>query len=128
MKYLRTVIFIICLLSSVTSSFAQEVGNATFYSNRLHGKLTASGSRYNKDSLTCAHRAHPFGTRLKVTNKNNQKSVIVTVTDRGPHVKRYLIDLSYAAAKELGMIQMGICPVEIQVIKPEAVEPKPDTD
>lgn len=126
MKQLRSVIFIICLFCSVIYSFAQEVGNATYYSNKLHGRLTASGMRYDKDSLTCAHRTLPFGTRIKVTNTRNMKDVIVTVTDRGPHNKRFLIDLSYAAAKELDIIKMGVCPVELVIINPES--PKTESE
>lgn len=125
---LHTVIIVICLFCGVTSSFAQEAGNATYYSNKLHGRYTASGLRYHKDSLTCAHRTLPFGTRIKVTNTRNQKSVLVTVTDRGPHSKKYNIDLSYAAAKCLDIIQTGSCPVELQIIKPEEPNSKSEKD
>ena len=65
-----------------TTAAAQQHGKASYYSNRLHGRRTSDGSRYHKDSLTCAHRTLPFGTLLKVTNKNNGKEVVVKVTDR----------------------------------------------
>jgi len=67
--------------------------------------------------LTCAHRDLPFGTRLKVTNLENKKSVIVRVNDRGPWVTGRIIDLSYAAAKQLGMIKNGVIKVRIEIIK-----------
>ncbi len=94
-------------------TYSQTTGKASYYANRFHGKKTSSGEIYNKDSLTCAHRTLPFGTKLQVTNPKNNKSIVVTVNDRGPHTKNRLIDLSYAAAKELGIIHQGIASVEI---------------
>ena len=101
---------------SFTSLFSQERGKASFYSNRSHGKRMADGTRYDKSDLLCAHRYYPFGTLLKVTNVSNGKSVIVEVRDRGPYGRSRLIDLSYGAAKELGMINKGIEMVEIEVV------------
>lgn len=88
-------------------------GNASYYSDKLHGRRTASGEIYNKDSMTCAHLKFPFGTRLKVRNPINGRTVIVRVTDRGPYSKRFVIDLSRAAARELDIIRAGFSPVEI---------------
>lgn len=95
---------------------AQTQGKASFYGNGFHGRLTSDGSRYHKDSLTCAHRTLPFGTLLKVTNQKNGKEVVVRVTDRGPFVKGRVVDLSMAAAKELGMVSMGVAPVTVQKV------------
>jgi rare lipoprotein A len=93
--------------------YAQQKGNASYYAHRLQGKKTSSGIPYHVDSLTCAHRTLPFGTLLRVRNPQNNKTVIVKVTDRGPHSKNLLIDLSYAAAKQLDIVANGISPIEI---------------
>ena len=76
--------------------------------------MTASGERLHADSLTCAHRSYPFGTRLKVYNPANGRSVIVRVTDRGPFVRGRIIDLSWRAAKELDIISQGVAMVTVQ--------------
>lgn len=88
-------------------------GKATYYSKRATGARTSSGERVHHDSLTCAHRTYPFGTKLKVTNPANGKSVIVKVTDRGPFARGRIIDLSWKAAKELGMLAQGVAMVEV---------------
>lgn len=99
-------------------------GKASFYSKRSTGSRTASGERLHHDSLTCAHRTYPFGTRLKVTHQGNGKSVIVRVTDRGPFVRGRIIDLSWGAARELGMLSQGIAQVTVEVLpKKEETEP-----
>ena len=92
-----------------------QVGLASWYGPGFHGKRTASGKRFNKHDLTCAHPTLPFGTRLKVTHQNNGKTVMVVVNDRGPFVKRRIVDLSYAAAKQIGMIHSGTAPVSLQI-------------
>lgn len=102
-----------------TTAAAQQHGKASYYSNRLHGRRTSDGSRYHKDSLTCAHRTLPFGTLLKVTNKNNGKEVVVKVTDRGPFGNGRVVDLSMAAARELGMVGHGVASVKVERIGTE---------
>ena len=82
------------------------------------------------DSLVCAHRTYPFGTKLLVRNLTNNKEVIVTVVDRGPHRKGRIIDLTYAAAEQIGMITKGVVAVEVSVYHPDmgvpyALEPDP---
>lgn len=79
--------------------------------------MTSSGTRLHHDSLTCAHRTYAFGTMLKVTNLSNNKSVIVEVTDRGPYGRGKVIDLTYRAAKEIGILAQGVAMVEIEVVK-----------
>jgi rare lipoprotein A len=101
------------LTFSITCLQAQKTGNATYYSHRLHGHRTSDGGRYHKDSLTCAHRTYPLGTLLKVKNPKNGKTVVVRVTDRGPYSRRFMIDLSYRAAKELDIVSNGYALVEI---------------
>ena len=89
-----------------------EVGTASYYADKYHGKKTASGERYNMHEMTAAHRTLPFGSKVRVTNLNNSKSVVVRVNDRGPFVKGRLIDLSLAAARKLDMIRSGVARVE----------------
>ena len=101
------------LILSVTSTFAQKTGKASFYSSRLQGRHTSDGGKYHPDSLTCAHLTYPFGTLLQVRNPKNDKVVFVKVTDRGPHTRNRLIDLSYSAAKQLDIVRAGIASVEI---------------
>lgn len=106
---------------------AQQKGKATFYSKRSNGVRTASGERLHNDSLVCAHRTHAFGTLLKVKNPANGKAVVVRVIDRGPFVRGRVIDLSYRAARELGITAQGVAMVEVSVHKPEVEVPfKPD--
>lgn len=92
-------------------------GWASYYSNDFHNRKTSSGELYDKDKLSAAHRDLPFGTKLKVTNLKNGKSVVVVVNDRGPFVANRIIDLSYRAAKEIDMLQDGIAEVEIEVLE-----------
>lgn len=91
-----------------------QSGKASFYAKSFNGRKTASGERLHPDSLTCAHRTYPFGTKLKVYNPANGRSVIVRVTDRGPFVRGRIIDLSWRAAKELDIISKGVAVVTVQ--------------
>lgn len=115
MMRLRLLFFIVStlLLFTCTVAEAQSVGDASYYGNRLHGRRTSDGSRYHRDSLTCAHRTLPFGTLLKVRNVKNGREVVVKVTDRGPFRKGGIVDLSYAAAKEIDIIHSGVARVEV---------------
>jgi rare lipoprotein A len=92
----------------------KERGVASWYGSKFHGKRTASGEIYNMYDLTAAHRWLPFGTLVKVINLRNHRAVVVRINDRGPFVKNRIIDLSYAAARALGMIGSGTAPVEIE--------------
>lgn len=113
----KTILFtILFLFISFTMAYAGQHGKASYYSNKLQGHHTSDGGRYHRDSLTCAHLTYPFGTILKVRNPNNDREVIVKVTDRGPHSRRLTIDLSYCAAQELDIIRAGIATVEITVL------------
>lgn len=89
-------------------------GKASYYSKRATGARTSSGERLYHDSLTCAHRTYPFGTLLRVTNENNGKEVIVRVTDRGPRGRGRIIDLSYGAARQLGILSQGVAVVRVE--------------
>lgn len=91
-------------------------GMASYYGDRFHGRRTASGQRFNKQALTAAHRTLKFGTRVKVTHKNNGRSVVVTINDRGPYARGRIIDVSEQAARRLGMVRSGVAPVHIEVV------------
>jgi rare lipoprotein A len=92
------------------------VGIASFYSRALQGHRTASGTRYDGRAMTCAHRSHPFGTVLRVTDLESGKSVVVKVTDRGPFAEGRVIDLSLAAARALGIVERGIARVKVEKV------------
>lgn len=100
-------------IAPVLASFR---GIASFYCAGFHGNRTASGQRYNCNAYTAAHRSLPFGTRVRVTNVRNGRSVIVTINDRGPFIRGRIIDLSTAAARSIGMIGSGIAPVRVEVL------------
>lgn len=126
---------LLIMLSLMTQHVeSQEItrGKASYYSDRLHGRLMSNGQKYHRDSLTCAHRKFPFGTRLLVRNVTNGKEVVVTVTDRGPYSKRYILDLSRAAASQLGIIRAGFCVCEItpiqEDINPSLLRPEDETE
>ena len=93
-----------------------EKGVASYYGGKFHGRRTANGEIFNKDSLTAAHKILPFGTVVKVTNLKRNTSVIVRVTDRLPMSSKRQIDLSVAAARELEMLRDGIGNVRIEAI------------
>jgi rare lipoprotein A len=92
-----------------------EVGKASFYAHRFHGRSTASGETYDETKLTAAHRTLPFGTRVRVTNLENGRSVSLRINDRGPHRKGRVIDVSYVAAKRLGFVRDGVARVRVEV-------------
>jgi rare lipoprotein A len=89
-------------------------GIASFYSE---GSKTASGEKFNPNELTAAHPTLPFGTKLRVTNTSTGRSVTVRVNDRGPYVPGRVVDVSYSAAQELGMVGRGVAPVKLDVIR-----------
>jgi rare lipoprotein A len=94
-----------------------EHGVASWYGRGFHGRSTASGERFDMHGLTAAHRTLPFGTPVEVRNPANGKRVVVRINDRGPHTRRRLIDLSYAAARDLGIAARGTAPVELRVLR-----------
>ena len=91
-------------------------GMASWYGSVLQGHPTASGRRFNMFEFTAAHRTLPFGSKVKVTDLRNHRSVVVTITDRGVLFPERVIDLSWAAAKELNMLKMGVDPVKLELI------------
>jgi rare lipoprotein A len=95
-----------------------QIGRASWYGGDFHGHRTADGSRFNMNAFTAAHRTLPLGSYLRVTNQANGKSVIVKINDRGPYARNRVLDLSYAAAKVIGVIHAGIARVKIQGLSP----------
>ncbi|MDN5214087.1 septal ring lytic transglycosylase RlpA family protein [Fulvivirgaceae bacterium BMA12] len=107
---------IFCNICTTQESKTQK-GMASYYHNNLHGRATASGELYDKNKLSAAHRSLPFGSKVKVTNLTNQKSVVVIINDRGPYAKKRIIDISYAAAKKIDMIRAGVIEVQLEILK-----------
>ena len=95
-----------------------ERGRVSLYGPDFAGKTTANGETFNPDGLTMAHRTLPFGTRVRVTNLENQRSVVVTVNDRGPFVAGRIADLSLGAARQIGMVASGVVDAILEVIAP----------
>jgi len=94
-------------------------GRASWYASSLQGRRTTSGERYNRNKYTCAHKTLPFGTRLRVTNVKNGKSVVVRVSDRGPFRHQRILDLSEIAARPLGITECGAATVVAEVVAGE---------
>ena len=99
----------------VVATETQE-GVASWYGSEFQGQPTASGTTFDMEGMTCAHRDLPLGTRIMVTNLRNSRKLILEVTDRGPFVGKRVLDVSMAAARRLGFLGAGLTPVRIQVI------------
>jgi rare lipoprotein A len=105
------------------SAAGVQTGKASWYGDAHQGKKTANGELYDMHTLTAAHRTLPFGTRLRVTNVDNGRSVVVRVNDRGPFAPGRLIDVSRAAALELGVLGAGLFAVRVEILEDAAAEP-----
>ncbi|MEM1324627.1 MAG: septal ring lytic transglycosylase RlpA family protein [Bacteroidota bacterium] len=112
-------------LCIATSLSAQEFGRASYYADSFQGLKTASGELYNNQELTASHNSLDFGTLVKVTRLDNQKSVIVRINDRGPFIKGRIVDLSKAAAQRLDMVSAGVAEVKVEVVGKNAKQAKP---
>lgn len=99
------------------SSKVYQTGTASFYGGKWHGKKTANGEIFNTYSLTAAHKTLPFNNRVRVTNLNNGKSVIVRINNRGPYIKGRIIDLSTAAFTAIESKNKGIARVKLEIVK-----------
>ncbi|MBG6286758.1 MULTISPECIES: septal ring lytic transglycosylase RlpA family protein [Pseudomonas] len=100
--------------SEVSGRGYRAEGTASYYGKAHHGKRTASGERFNQNALTAAHRTLAFGTRVKVTNLDNGRSVVVRINDRGPFGRGRIIDVSKAAAEQLNMLRSGTARVRLE--------------
>jgi len=103
--------------ASKESSLLMTQGIASYYADEFHGRKTANGETYDMFDLTAAHRSLPFGTTLRVTNLDNQQSVVVRINDRGPFKMERIIDISLAAATQLQMMGVGIARVQLDVLE-----------
>ncbi len=92
-------------------------GKCSWYGSKFNGSRTASGEKFDSAQKTAAHKTLPFGTLLRVTSTETDKSVIVKVTDRGPFVKHRVLDISHAAAKEIGVVGNGVFHAKIEVVE-----------
>ncbi|HMZ46347.1 MAG TPA: septal ring lytic transglycosylase RlpA family protein [Chitinophagaceae bacterium] len=112
-KQILSYSLLVIILTSC-SNYITKTGKASFYSDKYKGKKTANGETYKPNEFTAAHKKLPFGTKVKVTNLNNNKTVTVRINDRGPFVAGRIIDLSRVAASEIGMINNGVVKVKIK--------------
>lgn len=96
------------------ATYIKETGKASYYAGKFIGRKTANGETFRKRKLTAASKTLPFGTRVKVTNLSNGRSVKVRINDRGPFVKGRIIDLSWKAAKRIDMLDAGVIPVQLK--------------
>jgi len=103
-------------LSGCAAVASRETGLASWYGLREQGRPTASGAAFDMHRMTAAHPSLPLGTRVRVTNLENGRTVVVRITDRGPYVAGRVIDLSYAAARALGMLDRGVARVRLEVL------------
>ena len=115
----KLLLMLVLLWGSIwmASALAEE-GTASYYADSLDGNLTASEEPYDRNALTAAHRTLAFGTKVKVTNLDNGKSVIVRINDRGPHTSGRIIDVSGAAADKLGLRDVGTAKVKLEILEP----------
>ncbi|TGD77856.1 septal ring lytic transglycosylase RlpA family protein [Hymenobacter wooponensis] len=115
LSLLSTTLGLLASCAGGAETFTQS-GKASFYADKFNGRKTASGTTYRPNKRTAAHNTLPFGTVVRVTNPRNHRSVKVTVTDRGPHAKGRVIDLSKKAARKIGIVDAGVAPVELKVV------------
>jgi rare lipoprotein A len=125
-RWMANSILSVCLASSCTFGHAKsaspkalsgkQVGIASYYSDRFHGRRTANGERYDKDGLTAVHHTLPFGTVIRVVNLENDRSIEVRVNDRGKLRRGRILDLSRRAARELGFVHSGLANVELEIV------------
>jgi rare lipoprotein A len=117
----RRVTRFVLVITIVLSSFlafiegsSAQVGMASFYRS---GKFTASGEKFNPGGMTAAHRTLPFGTKVRVTNVQTGKAVVVRINDRGPFIRGRIIDLAYGAARTVGLLGTGIAKVRLEILE-----------
>ncbi len=106
---------------------SSQVGNASWYGDKFHGRKTSSGETYDMYTMTAAHRTAPFGTNVRVTNMENGKQTVVSVNDRGPFVRGRIIDLSKKAAQEIDMIGTGTAKVKLEFMDRRPIQQTGET-
>ncbi|MDR3699987.1 MAG: septal ring lytic transglycosylase RlpA family protein [Candidatus Sulfopaludibacter sp.] len=110
---------------AVTHAQAPEIGLASWYGAEFDGRVAASGAVFHQEQLTAAHRSLPFGTTVRIRRTDTGASVVVSINDRGPFIESRIVDLSNAAARQLGMLLPGVVPVALEVV--QAPRPDPHT-
>ena len=103
--------------SCMTKVISTQEGAASFYADFFHGQTTASGETYDSALLSAAHLTLPFGTEVRVTNLSNQKAVVLRINDRGPFIKKRILDLSKEAARELDFLKQGVIEIRLEVLR-----------
>lgn len=116
MKLLVQIFALVILSIQVAAATPVEKGLASYYDDSFHGRKTASGEKYDKNQLTAAHKTLPFGTKVRIKNPANGKSVDVVINDRGPYIKGRVIEVSKKAAQQIDLIKVNTAPVEITVL------------
>ena len=116
--FLLSFVYASCASSSSTTGYEDQLdGLASYYAEDFHGRKTSNGEVYDMHAMTAAHRSLPFNTTVRVTNLDNSRSVDVRINDRGPFVDNRVIDLSFGAAMEIGLVAKGIAPVRIEILE-----------
>jgi len=118
MNSIKYCLAIVIALLSTTMLAQVQTGKASFYADKFEGTITSSGEKYRHNKLTAAHKTLPFGTKVRVTNLGNDKTVDVVINDRGPYVEGRIIDLSRSAAEALGFENYGLADVKLEVTDP----------
>lgn len=125
---LSGLLFLFYIILNISMLAQYQQGTASYYADKFHGRKTASGVPYHKDSMMAAHRTLPFGTFIRVTSlKDSSRSVVLKVTDRGPYGHGRIVDVSRAAAEQLNMIQYGVIPVTIELVDSTETYQLPDS-
>lgn len=112
---LTLLLFLSCSANAHTKNKTQ-IGMGSWYGKKFHGRTTANGEKYNMYEYTAAHRTLPFNSIVEVTNLRNNRKIKVRINDRGPYVKKRIIDLSYLAAKKLGYVNKGVAKLKLKVL------------
>jgi len=116
---IKTLFFALLSFTLISLATAQvQTGKASFYADKFEGIPTASGEKYRHNKFTGAHKTLPFGTKVRITNLANEKTVEVTINDRGPYVEGRIVDLSKAAAEQLGFLNYGLADVKLEIVDP----------
>ena len=114
---MKRIILLIVLFSLMSFKINDIISKASWYGETHHGRITASREKYNMYDYTAAHKTLKFGTKVKVTNVNNGKSVIVCINDRGPFIKGRDLDLSKMAFKQISNLEVGVISIKYKIVK-----------
>lgn len=117
LKKLLVAMGVVLALPTMVNAKNYQTGTASYYADFFNGRLTANGERFNNVYVyTAAHKTLPFGTKVRVTNLKNKRSIVVRINDRGPFVKGRVIDLTRSGAKKLGFEKQGLAKVQLDIV------------